>query len=91
VRGSERSIPTLPDGIVFSTIAERFGWNLRIARQRAGLTQQELGERIGGSQPQIAGWEGGVCCPRMPSAVRLAEALDVDLGELLRGVKGLAG
>jgi transcriptional regulator with XRE-family HTH domain len=87
---SEPTIPTLPDGIVFTTVAERFGWNLRIARQRAGLTQQELGDRIGGSQPKIAGWEGGSCCPKVASLVQLAEVLDIDPGELLRETRGLA-
>lgn len=76
--------------ITFSTVTERFGWNLRIARQRAGLRQQELGDRIGGSQAQIAAWEGGGCCPKINSVVRLAEALEIEPGELLRETKGLS-
>jgi transcriptional regulator with XRE-family HTH domain len=75
--------------ITFSTITERFGWNLRIARKRAGLHQQELADRIGGTQAQIAAWEGGGCCPKIVSVVGLAEALGVDPGELLRETKGL--
>lgn len=76
--------------ITFSTVTERFGWNLRIARQRAGLTQQDLAGRIGGTQGQVAAWEGGGCCPRIDTVVRLAEALKIDPGELLRETKGLA-
>jgi transcriptional regulator with XRE-family HTH domain len=91
MRGSEAAIPTLPDGLTFSTVPERFGWNLRIARRRAGLTQQALGDRIGGSQVQVAAWEGGGCCIKISSVVRLAEALDIEPGELLRETKGLAG
>jgi transcriptional regulator with XRE-family HTH domain len=91
MRGSEPTIPTLPDGIAFTTVAERFGWNLRIARHRAGLRQQALADRIGASQAQIAAWEGGGCSAKIDSVVRLAEALDIDPGELLRETKGLAG
>ncbi len=76
--------------ITFSTITERFGWNLRIARRRAGHTQQELADLIGGTQSQIGAWEGGGCSPKINSVVRLAEALNVDPGELLRETKGLA-
>lgn len=77
--------------ITLSTINQRFAWNLRIARQRAGLTQQELADRIGGSQAQVSGWEGGDSCVRIDSVVRLAEALDIDPGVLLRETQGLAG
>jgi len=59
MRGSEPTIPTLPDGIRFSTVAERFGWNLRIARRRAGLTQQDLADRVGANQSGISLWERG--------------------------------
>jgi ribosome-binding protein aMBF1 (putative translation factor) len=51
------TIPTLPDGIKFSTVTGRFGWNLRIARQRAGLTQRALAARMGRAQERIARWE----------------------------------
>jgi len=90
VRGSEPTIPTLPDGITFTTVGERFGWNLRIARRRAGLSQQSLADRAGGGQAQVAGWEGG-CSAKIDTVVRLAEALDIEPGELLRETKGLAG
>lgn len=75
--------------ITLSTINQRFAWNLRIARQRAGFTQQELADRIGGSQAQVSGWEDGRTCVRIDSVVRLAEALEIEPGELLRGTKGL--
>lgn len=77
--------------ITLSTITERFAWNLRVARRRAGLTQQELADRIGGSQAQVSGWEGAGPCPRIDSIVRLSEALDIDPGVLLRETNGLAG
>jgi HTH-type transcriptional regulator, competence development regulator len=77
--------------ISFATVAERFGWNLRIARQRAGLTQRELAARLGMEfSCDISVWETGKQCPRIDTVVRLAEALEIDPGELLRETKRLA-
>jgi transcriptional regulator with XRE-family HTH domain len=77
------------EGITFSTVAERFGWNLRIARRKAGLSQRELAERMGRDQSRIAVWESGKRQPRIDTVVRLAEALEIDPGELLRETRGL--
>jgi transcriptional regulator with XRE-family HTH domain len=76
--------------ITFSTIAERFAWNMRIARNRTRMTQRELARRMNRSQSQIAEWESAKCLPRTVAVVRLAEALDIEPGELLRETKGLA-
>jgi transcriptional regulator with XRE-family HTH domain len=38
---------------------------IREARLRAGLTQTELGERIGQSQSVVARWERGVVAPSL--------------------------
>ncbi|HEU5063304.1 MAG TPA: helix-turn-helix transcriptional regulator [Solirubrobacterales bacterium] len=79
------------EGITFSTVAERFGWNLRIARNREGLTQRELAARLGMEFTcDISVWETGKQCPRIDTVVRLAEALEIEPGELLRETKGLA-
>jgi transcriptional regulator with XRE-family HTH domain len=78
-------------GITFSTVAGRFGWNLRLARKRAGLSQRELARRIGRDQRRIADWERGRCRPYIDALVRLSEALDIDPGVLLRETKGLGG
>ncbi len=74
----------------FSTITERFAWNLLIARNRTGLTQRGLAARLGKDQSRIAEWESAKCLPRTVGIVRLAEALDIEPGELLRETKGLA-
>ena len=76
-------------GITFSTVAEQFGWNLRIARRKAGLSQRELAERMGKGQRRIAEWESGKLCPRIDSIVRISEALAIDPGMLLRETRGL--
>lgn len=76
--------------VTLTTIAERFAWNLRIARNRTGLTQRGLAARMGRSQSRIAKWESGRCLARTEAIVRLAEALEIEPGELLRETKGLA-
>ncbi len=48
---------------------------LREARDTAGLTQIQLGERLGVDQAVIAKWESGSREPRVRAAVRLAEVL----------------
>ena len=76
--------------IAFTTIAQRFAWNMRIARNRADLTQRALAARMGRDQSRIAEWESAKCLPRTVAIVRLAEALEIEPGELLRETKGLA-
>jgi transcriptional regulator with XRE-family HTH domain len=76
--------------ITFTTIAQRFAWNLRIARNRADLTQRALAAKMGRTQERIAKWESGRCLARTNAIVRLAEALETEPGELLRETKGLA-
>jgi transcriptional regulator with XRE-family HTH domain len=90
VSGREPAIPTLPDGLTFSTAAERFAWNLRVARRRAGLRQQDLADRMGNNQAGISYWESGKVLPQITSIVRLAEALEIEPADLLRGTEGFA-
>lgn len=44
------------------------------ARNRAGLTQQELAKRMGTTQPAVARLESGRTCPSIRTLERLAEA-----------------
>ncbi len=88
--GGDPTIPSLPDGITFSSAAQRFGWNLRVARRRAGLRQQDLADRLGIYQSGISFWERGGCLPQITSIARLAAALGIEPSDLLRGTEGLA-
>jgi transcriptional regulator with XRE-family HTH domain len=76
--------------ITFATIAQRFAWNLRIARKRADMTQRVLAAQMGRTQDRIRRWESGRCLARTEAIVELAEALDIEPGELLRETKGIA-
>jgi transcriptional regulator with XRE-family HTH domain len=52
---------------------------VRIARQRAGLTQQQLADRSGHPRETIARWETGSREPSLASLQKLVEATDLDL------------
>lgn len=58
---------------------------LKWARERAGLSPQQLGERLGKSvKPEkVADWESGECKPTIPQAEKLARALRVPFSYLL--------
>ena len=63
-----------------------FGSRLYAARLRAGLTQAELGERIGMSQRGVANWEiREHSCPNAEQLAMLADILDISVEELVRG------
>jgi transcriptional regulator with XRE-family HTH domain len=56
-----------------------FGQGLRAARLTAGLTQEQLGKRIGRSKSHIAHLEKGERQPTRATVLALAEVLEVDV------------
>ena len=52
---------------------------IREARLRAGITQAELGLRIGRSQSQVARWERGAVTPSFETLLDLIRACGFDL------------
>jgi transcriptional regulator with XRE-family HTH domain len=63
-----------------------FGERLTAARIRAGLTQAELGEKIGMSQRGIANWEIRTnSSPNPEQLAKLSTVLDITVEELVCG------
>ncbi len=60
----------------------RIARNLTEARQRAGLTQEELGQRTGTPRSSIANWEQGGTAIPLEKAKPLCEALGISLEQL---------
>jgi transcriptional regulator with XRE-family HTH domain len=57
---------------------------LRILREATGLTQKELGEKVGVTGSSISYIEHGVNVPNVITAQRIARALGVDVADLWR-------
>ncbi|HEX5762019.1 MAG TPA: helix-turn-helix transcriptional regulator [Solirubrobacterales bacterium] len=60
-----------------------FGSKLREARERLGLTQEEVAQRSGVHVTEISRMEAGKRDPKISTLRRLAEALEVKPGQLL--------
>ena len=58
-----------------------FGVKLRALRLAAGLTQQELADRVGTNTVGLSRLENGAVLPSWDTAVRIAAALGVSLDE----------
>jgi transcriptional regulator with XRE-family HTH domain len=67
-------------------IAARFGDNLRRVRKDAGLSQEEAGIRASLHRTEIGLLERGERIPRIDTAIKLAGAVDVSVGDLLAGI-----
>jgi transcriptional regulator with XRE-family HTH domain len=61
-----------------------FGRNLRRIRERHDLTQEEVAHRSGVHATEVSRIETGKRDPRVSTLERLAKALEVSPGELLR-------
>jgi transcriptional regulator with XRE-family HTH domain len=68
-------------------IAARFGDNLRRARKDASLSQEEAGIRASLHRTEIGLLERGERIPRIDTAIKLAGAVDVSVGDLLTGIE----
>jgi transcriptional regulator with XRE-family HTH domain len=73
------------------SIARRFGANLKRHRQRAGLSQEEIGYRASLHRTEIGLLERGERLPRIDTAVKVAAALEIDTAELLAGISWNCG
>lgn len=58
---------------------------IRELRKQAGLTQKELGGKIGISDKAISKWERGLSFPDITLLPRLAETFQVSVGEIISG------
>ena len=72
-------------------IAEKFGENVMLYRRRAGLSQEELGFRASLHRTEISQLEQGARVARIDTLIKLAGALSVPPGDLLKGMAWLPG
>ena len=62
------------------------GKNIKKYRKEAGLTQKKLGELSGTSERTIQQYETGKRQPRLEQLCKVADALNVELDELMGGI-----
>jgi transcriptional regulator with XRE-family HTH domain len=62
-----------------------FGERLKALRERAGLTQAQLAERISVKREAVARWEAGGSEPVWSNVLKLAGALGVGIEEFAAG------
>ncbi len=67
-------------------IADQFGRNLYIARRQAGMTQGEVAAKVHVHQSLLSRWERGKRSPSVDLAVGLADAVGVQVRDLLYGI-----
>jgi transcriptional regulator with XRE-family HTH domain len=67
-------------------VAEKFGANVFVHRRRAGLSQEELGFLASLHRTEIGQLERGVRLARIDTLIKLAGALSVPPGDLLKGI-----
>lgn len=73
-----------------SEVAERFGENLIRCRRRVGLSQEEVAVRACLHRTEIGHLEHGRRLPRIDTAIKLAAAIEAEIGELVEGSTGSA-
>ena len=59
------------------------GERMRLARLRAGMTQEDLGDKLGVTQTAVSYWEAGKRDPGVPDLLRIAEGCGVLASSLL--------
>ena len=65
-----------------TTDLQRFAFNLRRLRKKAGMTQAELAAKLDWSGPFLSNMECGKRIPRLHTVAKVAAALGVDIHAL---------
>lgn len=65
------------------------GENIKKARKLAGMTQKELGSKLGVTQQNIAQYENNIAKPKIETISKIAEALNTSVGSLMGNIYNL--
>jgi len=71
-----------PEGKMAADLPKRLGNRIRQLRNRAGITQAQLAERVDISPEFMSRLERGLKAPSLDSADKIAHALGITLSEL---------
>ena len=59
--------------------------NIAFLRKQAGITQEELANKLNVSNQAVSKWEAGKCCPDIELLPELATLFEISIDELLLG------
>ena len=77
---AKRKTEPVPEKVVLEVHEVLWEWGqLRELRERRGLSQTDLAVKIAGQAAVISRWEKGRSGMRIANAMRIADALDVEL------------
>lgn len=62
-----------------------FGQNMALVRKKRGLTQDQLGDRIGLKGDMVSKYERDTMAPSIEVAAKIAQALNISLDHLVAG------
>lgn len=60
------------------------GSNIRMVRETTGISQTELANRVGTNKSAISRYENGTQTPSLNTLMRVADAMSVDLVDLIK-------
>jgi transcriptional regulator with XRE-family HTH domain len=63
-----------------------FGQNIRTARRRLNLTQDQLATKLGCTKPAVSKWEANKAIPPFPRVKRLGEVLGINAETLFASI-----
>jgi ribosome-binding protein aMBF1 (putative translation factor) len=87
-RHDDRSLSRQDAGVTQEELDALIAGNVRAARARARLRQEDLADELGWSRPVVGSLEQGSRRVTLADAVLLCRALDITLAELLQGAPG---
>ena len=70
-------------------VRRRFGDNLRDARKKVGISQEELSTRAGLHRTAVSLHERGEREPRILTVIKLAHGLGIEPNDLCEGIRWL--
>jgi ribosome-binding protein aMBF1 (putative translation factor) len=79
IKGQRPDTPARRQGYEKARRSIRLAMEIHALREKRGLTQKELAERLGTTQSAIARLEAGNIAPSLPTLDKVAAALGVEL------------
>ena len=79
IRARRADTPARRLGYERASRAIQLAFDVKALRERRGLTQRELAERVGTTQSAIARLESGGISPSLPTLDRIAQALQAEV------------